>query len=116
MVLHRTHKNLPSLRHRKRPNPRKLASRFIALERLFQALPAVSNLTAPYKAHHVEPPNLANGPRIESLIKDGKPCFSWTMPLRSPWKIILDLAIARYNSSIADTDVLRTERVLPLSE
>ncbi len=67
------------------------------------------NPIAPYEAHHVDPPNLSNGPRIESLIKDGKLLLSIDDAIALTLENNLDLAIARYNLNIAETDVLRTE-------
>jgi outer membrane protein len=67
------------------------------------------NPIAPYKAHHVDPPSLSNGPRIESLIKDGKLSLSMDDAIALTLENNLDLAIARYNLDIAETDILRTE-------
>ncbi len=67
------------------------------------------NPIAPYEAHHVDPPNLANGPRLESLIKDGRLQLSMDDAIALTLENNLDLAIARYNSDIADTDILRAE-------
>jgi outer membrane protein len=67
------------------------------------------NPIAPYKAHHVDPPNLSNSLRIESLIKDGKLQLSINDAIALTLENNLDLAIARYNLNIAETDVLRTE-------
>jgi outer membrane protein len=67
------------------------------------------NPIAPYESHHVDPPNLANAPRLESLIKDGKLLLTMNDAIALTLENNLDLAIARYNSAIADTDILRTE-------
>ncbi|MGA9041873.1 MAG: TolC family protein [Terriglobales bacterium] len=71
--------------------------------------PPYPNLLAPYEAHHVDPPNLANAPRLESLIKDGKLRLSLDDAIALTLENNLDLAIARYNLNIAETDILRTE-------
>ena len=67
------------------------------------------NPIAPYESHHVDPPNLSNSPRIESLIKDGKLQLSMDDAIALTLENNLDLAIARYTVDIADTDILRTE-------
>ncbi len=67
------------------------------------------NPIAPYEAHQVDPPNLSNAPRLESLIKDGKLLLSMDDAIALTLENNLDLAIARYNNAIADTDILRTE-------
>src|ERR1019366_1181599 len=51
----------------------------------------------PYIARHVAQPNLANTPRIDQLMRDGKLYIS------------MNDAIARYNLNIADTDVWRAK-------
>jgi outer membrane protein len=71
--------------------------------------PMYPNPIAPYESHHVAPPNLSNGPRIESLIKDGKLMLSMDDAIALTLENNLDLAIARYNVDIADTDILRAE-------
>ena len=71
--------------------------------------PMYPNPMAPYESHHVAPPNLANGPRIDSLIQDGKLLLSLDDAIALTLENNLDLAIARYNSGIADTDILRAE-------
>jgi outer membrane protein len=67
------------------------------------------NPIAPYGPHHIDPPNLSNSPRIESLIRDGKLLLSMNDAIALTLENNLDLAIARYNLNIAETDVLRTE-------
>jgi outer membrane protein TolC len=67
------------------------------------------NPIAPYESHHVDPPNLTNAPRLESLIKDGKLLLSMDDAIALTLENNLDLAIARYNNAIADTDILRAE-------
>ena len=67
------------------------------------------NPIAPYEPHHVDPPNLSNSSRIESLIQDGKVLLSMNDAIALTLENNLDLAIARYNLNIAETDLLRTE-------
>jgi len=67
------------------------------------------NLLAPYTARHVAPPNLANTPRIDQLLRDGKLYISMNDAVALALENNLDIAIARYNLSIADTDVWRAK-------
>lgn len=67
------------------------------------------NPIAPYMAHHVAPPDLRNAPRMESLMHDGKLYLSMDDAIALALENNLDIAIARYNLGIADTDVLRTK-------
>jgi len=64
---------------------------------------------APYLAHEVPPPRFGNTPRIEILLKDGKLRLSLSDAVALALENNLDLAIARFNLSIADTDVLRAK-------
>jgi outer membrane protein len=67
------------------------------------------NPIAPYVAREVPAPSLANTPRIENLLKDGKLRLSLGDAVALALENNLDLAIARFNLSIADTDILRTK-------
>ncbi len=62
-----------------------------------------------YQTRHVEPPNLSNTPRIDSVFKDGKIYLSMDDAVALALENNLDIAIARYNLNIADTDILRTK-------
>jgi len=64
---------------------------------------------APFKAHHVASPNLSNSPRMDQLVRDGKVYLSMSDAIALALENNLDLAIARYNLPIADTDILRTK-------
>jgi outer membrane protein TolC len=57
----------------------------------------------------VPAPQLANSPRLGQLILDGKLQLSLKDAVRLALENNLDLAIARYNLPIANTDILRTE-------
>src|SRR5260370_1972413 len=70
---------------------------------------AFPNLLAPYTARHVAPPNLANTPRIDQLMRDGKIYISMNDAVALALENNLDIAIARYNLNIADTDVWRAK-------
>lgn len=67
------------------------------------------NPFAPYLAREVPPPSFGNTPRIETLLKDGKLQLSLSDAVALALENNLDLAIARFNSSIAETDVLRAK-------
>ncbi|MGB7945066.1 MAG: hypothetical protein WCF42_17295, partial [Terriglobales bacterium] len=67
------------------------------------------NPLAPYTPRHVAPPNLANTPRIDELMRDGKLYISMNDAVALALENNLDIAIARYNLNIADTDVWRAK-------
>jgi len=67
------------------------------------------NFFAPYEGRALSNPKLENSPRISVLIKDGKLMLSLNDAIALALENNLDLAIARYNLDIADTDVLRTK-------
>ena len=65
------------------------------------------NPVGPYLAHHLPPADVANTPRIEQLLRDGKLYLSMNDAVALALENNLDIAISRYNLNIADTDVLR---------
>ena len=67
------------------------------------------NPVGPYTARHVEAPNLSNTPRIDQLFHDGKLYISMNDAVALALENNLDIAIARYNLNIADTDVWRAK-------
>ena len=67
------------------------------------------NPVGPYTPRHVAPPNLANTARIDALMHDGKLYLSLNDAIALALENNLDVAIARYNLNIADTDVLRAK-------
>lgn len=67
------------------------------------------NPFSPYLQREVSAPSLANSPRIETLIKNGKLMLSLSDAIALALENNLDLAISRYNLQIADTDILRTK-------
>ncbi len=67
------------------------------------------NPIGPYSPRHVVAPNLANTARIDSLMHDGKVYLSLNDAIALALENNLDVAIARYNLNIADTDVLRAK-------
>src|SRR5581483_10170689 len=70
---------------------------------------AFLNVIAPYTSPDVPPPDVANTSRIDSLIRDGKIYLSMDDAVALALENNLDIAIARYNFGIADTDVLRAK-------
>lgn len=62
---------------------------------------------APYKPRPVPDADLANTPRIDQLMRDGKIYLSMNDAVALALENNLDLELARYNLNIADTDVLR---------
>jgi outer membrane protein TolC len=67
------------------------------------------NLIAPYEGRTLRSPRLDNSARINQLIHDGKLMLSLNDAIALALENNLDLAIARYNLDIADTDILRTK-------
>jgi outer membrane protein len=67
------------------------------------------NPIAPYTARHLAAPNLANTARIDQLMHEGKLYLSLNDAIALALENNLDIAIARYNLNIADTDVLRAK-------
>src|SRR5208283_1862253 len=67
----------------------------------------------PYIPRRVEPPNLTNTARIDQLMHDGKLYISMNDAVALALENNLDIAIARYNLNIADTDVWRTKAGAP---
>ena len=62
-----------------------------------------------YRANTVPEPNLTNSRRLDTLIRDGKLYISLKDAIALAIENNLDVAIARYNLPIADTDLLRTK-------
>jgi outer membrane protein len=67
------------------------------------------NPIAPYEARRLPPPNLANTSRIDQIMHEGKLYLSLNDAIALALENNLDIAIARYNLNIADTDVLRAK-------
>ena len=67
------------------------------------------NPIGPYTAHQLAQPNFANTARIDQLMHDGKLYLSLNDAVALALENNLDIAIARYNLNIADTDVLRAK-------
>src|SRR6266446_3647705 len=71
--------------------------------------PAFPHILQPYLPQQLAQPNLANSPRIDSLMRDGKIYLSIDDAVALALENNLDLDIARYNLNIADTDYLRAK-------
>jgi outer membrane protein TolC len=72
-------------------------------------MPRSHNPLKAYSADEVPEPVLANSARLDRLIRDGKLYLSLKDAIDLALENNLDLAIARYNLPIADTDILRTQ-------
>ncbi len=72
-------------------------------------LPKSHDPLSAYAPSHVPSPTLSNSPRLSALVQDGKLYLSLKNAISLALENNLDLAIARYNLPIADTDILRTK-------
>src|SRR5581483_11337513 len=67
------------------------------------------NPFARYIPRDVPAPSFTNAPRIEQLVQNGKLMLSLDDAIAIALADNLDIAVARYNLPIADTDILRTK-------
>ncbi|HEY1465187.1 MAG TPA: TolC family protein [Terriglobales bacterium] len=72
-------------------------------------MPKSHNPLHAYSPDYVPEPVLTNSPRLQQLVKDGKIYLSLTDAIDLALENNLDLAIARYNLPIANTDLSRTK-------
>ena len=72
-------------------------------------MPKSHNPLKAYEGEEVPEPVLANSPRLDHLIRDGQLYLSLRDAIDLALENNLDLAIARYNLPIANTDILRTQ-------
>src|SRR5450631_4880188 len=72
-------------------------------------MPKSRNPFSAYSPSQVPEPQLANSPLLDQLIHDGKLYLSLKDAIDLALENNLDLAIARYNLPIANTDILRTQ-------
>lgn len=72
-------------------------------------MPKSHNPLKAYAPDSVPEPALSNSPRLEQLVRDGKLYISLKDAIDLALEDNLDLAIARYNLPIANTDILRTQ-------
>src|SRR5215467_7448010 len=88
------------------PQPSAAQPRYVMHDYTKPAKP-FPDVLAPYKPRHVPDPILANAPRMDQLIRDGKMYLSMDDAIALTLENNLDLELARYNLNIADTDILR---------
>jgi outer membrane protein TolC len=67
------------------------------------------NPIGPYLPRSVSAPSLNNTPRMQQLMQGGKLMLSMDDAIALALENNLDIAIARYNLNIADTDILRAK-------
>ncbi len=67
------------------------------------------NPLAQYRPRYAPAVSLVNGTKLEGMIQDGKIMLSMNDAIAMALADNLDIAIARYNLPIADTDLLRTK-------
>src|SRR5215467_14465819 len=72
-------------------------------------MPKSRNPLKAYAPDTIPEPVLANSPRLDRMIRDGKLYLSLKDAIELALEDNLDLAIARYNLPIANTDILRTQ-------
>jgi outer membrane protein TolC len=72
-------------------------------------MPKSHNPLNAYLPDYVPEPALANSPRLDRLVREGKLYLSLKDAIDLALENNLDLAIARYNLPIANTDILRTQ-------
>ena len=72
-------------------------------------MPSSHNPLSAYSPSTTPEPKLANSPDLNQLIQDGKLLLSLDDAIRLALENNLDIAIARYNLPIAQTDILRTK-------
>ena len=65
------------------------------------------NLIAPYKPISVDPVGLANSPRIDQMIQEGKLNLSLQDAVELALQNNLDIVVQRYNPWLADTGILK---------
>ncbi len=72
-------------------------------------MPKSYNPIHAYAPNDVPEPVLANSPRLDRMVREGKIYLSLKDAIDLALENNLDLAIARYNLPIANTDILRTQ-------
>jgi len=91
------------------PAPQPAAQKPLPVINYSEPVSYFPNPLGPYTARHLEAPNLANTARIDQFMHDGKLYLSLNDAIALALENNLDIAIARYNLNIADTDVLRAK-------
>src|SRR5882724_9138437 len=98
--------NAPSTQAQK---PAPSAAQPFVLKDSSQPRSHVPNPLGPYSSRTVAPPSLANTGRFAQLMRDGKRYISMNDAVALALENNLDIAIARYNLNIADTDIWRAK-------
>ncbi len=75
----------------------------------FYTRPPAYRFWSAYQPSHVPEPQYTNSPRVDSLLVDGQLKLSLSDAIALALENNLDVAIARYNLAIADTDILRSK-------
>jgi outer membrane protein len=101
--------SVPTAPSAQMPAQRAVSSQPFNVKEYAKPRSAFPNVLGPYTARHVEAPNLANTPRIDDLMHDGKLYISMNDAVALALENNLDIAIARYNLNIADTDIWRAK-------
>lgn len=70
---------------------------------------AFPNIIAPYSPIRIEEPGLANSPRIEQLIHEGKLELSLQEAVELALENNMDIVVQRYNPWFADTGILKAQ-------
>jgi outer membrane protein len=65
------------------------------------------NPIAPFRSSSIEPPNVFNSPRLADLVRGGKIYLSLSDAILLALENNFDIAIARFNLDISDTDIVR---------
>jgi outer membrane protein len=66
------------------------------------------NPIGPYLSSSIDPPNVFNSPRLADLLRNGKIYLSLSDAIMLALENNFDIAIARYNLDISDTDIVRS--------
>jgi outer membrane protein len=66
------------------------------------------NPIAPYRGSSIDTPNVFNSPRLNDLLRNGKIYLSLSDAIMLALENNFDIAIARYNLNISDTDIVRS--------
>src|SRR5207302_10841811 len=91
------------------PTPGKAQPRTAKLTDYSKPRSHFPNPIAPYEQRQVPEASLQNSPRIEQIYQNGKVMLSLNDAIALALENNLDIAIARYNLNLADTDILRAK-------
>ncbi|HTS04437.1 MAG TPA: TolC family protein [Candidatus Eisenbacteria bacterium] len=80
-----------------------------SIQQLSFEMPKSHNPLNAYMPDSVPEPVLSNSPRLDQMVRDGKMYLSLKDAIELALEDNLDLAIARYNLPIANTDIVRTK-------